>query len=67
MGLKLLGNDNEKFSRIIGMKTTNKIDSHHLFEIKKGRFVKMPRSPVVKEKIAIIPSRTGNIIEIIRS
>jgi hypothetical protein len=61
MGLKLLGNDNEKFSRIIGMKTTNKIDSHHLFEIKKGRLVRIPRSPMVKKNIAIIPSSIGNI------
>ena len=53
-GTKITGN---------GMKTTSIVAKNHLFEIMKGFLVKMPRNPMYKEKIAVIPSAIGNIIE----
>ena len=66
MILKALGRDDpDSGNNTIGMKTTRKIGSHHLFEIKNGCLVKMPRSPMDKKKIDIIPNMIGISIDTI--
>ena len=50
-----------------GTKTTNIIESNHLFETKKGRLVKIALSPIPKKKIAMIPNIIGKRTEYIVS
>ena len=53
----------KRTGKMFGIKTINIIQSSHLFETKKGRLVKMPRSPIIKKKPAIIPNIIGSTIE----
>ncbi len=50
-------------SKIPGIRETKSIASIHLFETKKGRFVRIPRSPIRKKKSAKIPNQIGDRIE----